>query len=258
MTTLAEILASAIPAEGGFDVTIPADWMQGRTSYGGLSAALALTAAQACEPDLPPLRSAQVAFIGPLAGAVSVRATRLRRGRNAAFIQADVTGEAGLGLRATFVFMAEIASSLAFDAGVATDRRPPVPGTKLWSGPEGFFASNFEFFDPKDPDLGPADLLRWGRMKAHEGIDPMVHLIAIADGLPPGAIRLMGDMRAPVSSLTWIVNLLTPAPATTDGWWLLSARSGYARHGCSSQSMAIWNADGQLVAEGMQSVALFG
>lgn len=257
MTTLAEILASARPIDGGFKTEIPGDWMQGRTSYGGLSAALALHAAQACEADLPPLRSAQVAFIGPLAGEVIVHAARLRRGRNAAFIQADVTSEAGLGLRATFVFMADIQSTVDFDAGVDTDRRPPEPGTKLWTGPEGFFAQNFEFYDPKDPSLGPADLLRWGRMKVHEGIDPMVHVLAIADGLPPGAIRLL-DGRAPVSSLTWIVNLLDPAPATRDGWWLLSARSAYAKHGCSSQAMAIWNADGKLIAEGMQSVALFG
>ncbi|MGL1521386.1 acyl-CoA thioesterase domain-containing protein, partial [Vibrio parahaemolyticus] len=39
---------------------------------------------------MPTLRSAQVSFIGPLAGAVTVTATKLRRGRTAAFIQADI------------------------------------------------------------------------------------------------------------------------------------------------------------------------
>src|SRR3569623_3242332 len=106
MTPLRDILVTATPGENGFRVTIPGDWLQGRTTYGGLSAALALHAAQGIEPDLPPLRSAQVAFIGPLAGEVTVTAPRLRRGRTAAFIQADVTSDAGLGLRATIEFMA--------------------------------------------------------------------------------------------------------------------------------------------------------
>ena len=257
MTTLAEILAATTPIDGGYAGTIPTDWMQGRTSYGGLSAALALHAAQRCEPDLPPLRSAQVSFIGPLAGDIRVTATKLRRGRTAAFIQADVVSDAGLGLRATFVFMADEPSVVDFDQRPPVDRRPPAPGTKLWSGPEGFFAQNFEFLDIKEPEIGPAELVRWGRIKVYDGIDPMVHVLAIADGMPPAAIRLFGQQMGPISSLTWIVNLLTPTPSTTDGWWLLRAQSDYARNGCSSQSMAIWNADGQLIAEGMQSVAIF-
>ncbi|MBX9797702.1 thioesterase family protein [Sphingomonas sp.] len=257
MTTIADILAAATPVDQGLRMTVPADWMQGRTAYGGLSAAMALHAAMQSAPDLPPLRSAQISFVGPLAGDVTVTHQLLRRGRNAAFIQADVTGEAGLGLRATFVFMRDQASQVDFDAGTATDRRPPEPGDKLWTGPEGFFASNMEFRDLKDPSFGKAELLRWGRMKAHEGLDPFIHLIAMADGMPPAAIRLFDNGFVPLSSLTWIINLLTPSPQTRDGWWLLTARSGFARGGCSSQTMAVWNADGQLVAEGMQSVAIF-
>ena len=51
---------------------------------------------------------------------------------------------------------------------------------------------------------------------------------------------------------------LGPVPATEDGWWLLRARTRYARHGSSSQDMAIWSADGAPVAQQMQSVAIFG
>ena len=39
---------------------------------------------------------------------------------------------------------------------------------------------------------------------------------------------------------------------------LLRAAGSYAENGCSSQDMAIWNADGQPVAAGMQSVGIFG
>lgn len=259
MTALGDILAAATKTETGLMATIPHNWMQGRTAYGGVSSALALHAAQACEPDLPPLRSAQISFVGPLAGDVTVTATKLRRGRTAAFIQADVTSGAGLGLRATFVFMADQPSQIDYADGVTTDRRPPAPGATLYTGPDEFFTGNFNFFDIRDEQMGAAEFLRWTRLRERARLDPMTEVMAIADGLPPAAFKLFGKgVQVPVSSLTWIVNLLTPAPATTDGWWLLGARSGFAKNGCSSQAMTMWNADGQMVAQGMQSVAIFG
>jgi acyl-CoA thioesterase len=257
VTPIADILAAGTPVEGGFRTTIPADWLQGRTSYGGLSSALALHAAQGIEPDLPPLRSAQIAFIGPLSGEVSVTATKLRRGRNAAFIQADIFSDAGLGYRATFVFMSDQPSRIELDGRLQSDRRAPAPDATVYTGPDEFFTGNFNFLDLKEEATGEAEWLRWARLRACEGLDPMVHVLAVADALPPAAFKLLGKQPAPISSLTWIVNLLNPAPATTDGWWLLSAQSDYARNGCSSQAMTIWNADGQPIAQGMQSVAIF-
>jgi acyl-CoA thioesterase len=96
----------------------------------------------------------------------------------------------------------------------------------------------------------------WVRLRDHEGLDPMVELLLCADALPPGVMPLV--RKGPVSSMTWIVNLLTPLPQSRDGWWLLRAAGNYAENGCSSQDMAIWNADGVAVATGMQSIAIFG
>ncbi|WP_426264640.1 thioesterase family protein [Sphingomonas sp. PWP1-2] len=258
MTPIREILAAATPIEGGFSAQIPSDWLQGRTAYGGLSSALALHAAQGIEPDLPPLRSAQVSFIGPLSGDVRVTATKLRRGRTAAFIQADIVSDAGLGYRAVFVFMAEQPSRVALSGGLAATLPPPAADAKLYTGPDEFFTGNFNFLDLKAEAPGEAEWLRWARLRDYAGIDPMVEVLALADALPPAAFKLFGKEFVPLSSVTWIVNLLTPTPATTDGWWLLSAESQHAVNGGSSQTMMLWNADGVPIAQGMQSVAIFG
>ncbi len=85
--SLPAILAAARPTATGLVATITEEWMQGRTSYGGLSSALALEAARKVAPDLPPLRSATINFVGPLAGEVEVTTRTLRRGRNATWIQ---------------------------------------------------------------------------------------------------------------------------------------------------------------------------
>ena len=255
MTSLREIIAAGEPVEGGFRARIPETWLQGRTAYGGLSAALALHAAMRADADLPPLRTAQVAFIGPLSGEVTVRARLLRRGRNAAFVQADMEGEKGLGLRATFVFMAPIASGLDLLQGAAPHFPPPGPDTPTYDGMAAVpFTQNFELIDQAD-ELGAAEWLRWVRLRERDGLDPAVELIAVADALPPAALKLVGA-HVPLSSMTWQVNMLGSAQ-TRDGWWLLRAVADHARAGASSQRMQVWNADGAAVAEQMQSVAIF-
>lgn len=257
MPGLKDIIDALYPVEEGRRGRIPDTWLQGRTSYGGLSAALALHVAQGSDADLPPLRSALVAFVGPLSGEVTIRATRLRRGRNAAFVQADVESEAGLGLRATFVFMGAVESKVDHRAGAAPDFPRPQPGDVTFKGHSAvMFTQNFELLDRRDAIVGPAELLRWVRLNERDGLDPMVELMAVADCLPPAALKLVGGP-APVSSMTWQLNLLGPAPRTDDGWWLLRADTDYARAGTSSQRMAIWNTDGTPIAEQMQSVAIF-
>jgi acyl-CoA thioesterase len=256
MTSLPALLAQTQRTDTGFTTEIPANWLQGRTAYGGLSTALALTAAKQIEPDLPPLRSAQIAFVGPLAGPVTVTATKLRRGRNAAFIQSDIASEAGLGLRTTFVFMAPLQSAIDHDGTATARHAPPAADAQLYTGPPDFFTGNFNFYDLKDA-AAPTEWLRWSRLIDREGLDPEVELMALGDALPPAAFKLFEKM-TPLSSLTWIVNILQPRAATRDGWWLLEAQTDRAREGYSSQSMRMWNADGGLVAEGMQGVAIFG
>ena len=57
--------------------------------------------------------------------------------------------------------------------------------------------------------------------------------------------------------MTWMVNVLSDAPTTRDGWWLLQSRAESAGDGYSSQDMLVWNRDGELVIAGRQSVAIF-
>lgn len=257
--SLAAILATVEPRDDGFSAAIPASWHQGRTAYGGLSAALALEAARRVGGELPPLRSAQVAFVGPLAGEVSVSARLLRRGRNATWVSAEVAGADGVGLAASFVFMAPVASRLHLN-----DSRPPaglIPPDEAAPVPERgrpVFLDHYEtrFALPRATERRPENVW-WVRHRDRSGLDPMTEVVSIADALPPGVLPLLSE-RVNVSSMTWQVNLLTPAPATQAGWWLLRSRGDYAENGCSSQDMRLWNAAGEPVAAGMQSVALFG
>jgi acyl-CoA thioesterase len=80
--------------------------------------------------------------------------------------------------------------------------------------------------------------------------------MCLADALPPAvAVTLPGF--APLSSMTWMIDFLSDAPRTEDGWWLLEARADHAAGGHSTQDMTIWNTAGECVAKGRQMVTVF-
>lgn len=254
---LADVLASFGPADNGWTVNIPPSWMQGRTAYGGLSSALAHHAARLTLPDAPPLRSAQVAFVGPLAGDVTVRCELLRRGRNTAFIEAKIYGGDGLGFIGTFIFMSKRESRIDFEGVHRPDAAPPPAQGSSRSGPPEFFTSQMEYPEKRlELGMNTPRLASWHRFSERDGLDPMTELLAIGDALPPSAMGLM-DVAGPISSMNWQVNMLTDAPATEDGWWLLESVTHHAHHGASSQYMTVWNSRLEPVMAAMQSVALF-
>lgn len=255
---LIEILSAAEMHDSILSAVLPESWMQGRTAYGGLSSAVALEAVLRAQPELPPLRSAQIAFVGPLAGPVEVTTKLLRRGRTAAYVEAEVFAGGRLGLKALFVFMVTLDSSVDF----ADEAWPGVPQPEdaapaMTHAHAPGFTHQLEYRhalpigEPRKPDL-----LRWVRLKERAGLDPMVELLAIGDALPPPAMVIF-PQPGPVSSMTWMLNVLTPEPATRDGWWLSRSTAEIARGGFSSQVMQLWDASGRPVVKGMQSVALF-
>lgn len=257
----AQVLAGAAPIAGGLSAFVPEEWHQGRTAYGGFSAALALHAAkQATGEGLPPLRSATINFVGPLYGDVEARARVLRRGRNATWVDAEITRDGEVGMTACFVFMGAVDSALHLNdcpppSGlIAPDRAQVFPADRHAPACR---RENYEVRFALPRGEKRPELCWWVRLNERGGLDPMVEMILVADALPPGVLPLLSP-GVPVSSMTWLANLLSPAPVTQDGWWLMRSSGDYSERGCSSQRMAIWNTDGTPIMAGMQSVALFG
>lgn len=259
--SLHELLSRADKRSDGFVLEVPETWHQGRTGYGGFSAALAFAAARQVGEDLPPLRSAQIAFVGPLYGEVEATARVLRRGKNATWLSAEVVKEGAVGLSASFVFMGPVDSSLHLnDAAPPADLIPVDEAAELQPGGFSpvFLRNHFDVRHalPRRAEKRP-EMCWWVRPKVHAALDPTLSAVLSADGVPPAVMPLMhpGVM---VSSMTWQINMLTPAPTTRDGWWLLRSVGTYAEAGCSSQQMQVWNAEGAPILSAMQSVALFG
>jgi len=238
-------------------VSVPQSWTQGRTAFGGLSAVLAYHAASHIEDELPVLRSAQVAFTGPLFAEITAETKMLRRGRSTAFVQSELFGEKGLGLHCNFIFASK-RETVVRTSDMAKPDFPPLPaGEELHSGPPQYFTSNFEYVGKRiDTSISTNRLTRWMRLKQRDGLDPVAEIIAMCDSLPPSVMGLL-DKNAMVSSMNWQVNMIADDIVTDDGWWLVDSHTHHADHGASSQYMGVWNSRYELIASAMQSVAYY-
>ncbi len=260
--SIAELLAPITAAPGGDSgpLTLAAEgWMQGRTLYGGAGSLVAYTAAMRAFPGLPPLRSAQVCFVGPVGNEVAVRTKMIRQGRNVATVRSELLVEGSVGLTALWVF--------------GSEREPnavhPAPKVEPWPGdPEDFeslpqppgnhFISRYDIRRAQDTSGPGAPLVRrWFRLREPENLDPVSNLILMGDTLPPGSMRAM-QRQGPFSSINWSFNVLDPEATTRDGWWLAETASDHADHGYSSERLRLWNAEGKQVLAGQQAMAIFG
>jgi acyl-CoA thioesterase len=236
--------------------------------FGGLAAALCVQAAIDAIPDLPPLRSAQFLFVGPGDESVRLSASLLRRGKSAVIATAEMSDSTGPLVRSHLCFGAARASTIDYNDLAAPDTGAPRAYPRFevprGSGAPVFF-QNFDmriagsalpFSGAKDPDF-----LTWMRFRSEAdiaaSIAPAVALVAMGDA-PPSSGVLLFKTPAPISTITWSLDMLSEAPATKDGFWLVRRRLDFARDGYSTETITVWNSEREPVMVARQNVALFG
>ncbi|MCX7322366.1 MAG: thioesterase family protein [Hyphomicrobiales bacterium] len=271
MTDYTALMAGMARSGDGWTVSVSDDWLQGRTVYGGLASALCMQAALnefgslefGSDAALPPLRSAQIAFVGPATGQLQLKASVLRKGKSTLFANVDLAGDAGLATRAMFCFGA---------ARESADRHVAIRTPEL-KDPEtcpDFFrnapaALNFvqhidgRFVSGAPPFSGSEDPQMTLSLRHREpGIAAsLVALLALADAPPPAASARSTSPR-PISTMTWAIDMLTDEVTTDDGWWLIHNVAEQIANGYSSQAMTLWNRQGKPIMASRQNIAVFG
>lgn len=238
------------------------DWLQGRSAFGGLQAALGLRAMRELVRADMPLRSLQTTFIAPVpAGAVTIRAQLLRAGRSACQLEASLCdGEQTL-CRLLGVFGSARPSSLNF--------QPEQPVVESGASRElpyvaGAMPAFMQHFRPRWlrgdlPFTGghQRDSVLQVSLRDEGAVDE-THVLAFADFIPPIALGMF-SAPTPGSSLSWMIELLRDSYGELglDDWridaQLLAARAGY-----TNQSVMLWGPRGEPVALSRQSMVVFG
>lgn len=259
---LSEVLSSMKAVGSGWSVTFDEDWLQGRSAFGGLQAALALRAMRALVPELP-LRTLQTTFIAPVSGTVTIEARVLRTGKSAVHVEARILqgGETGcllLGIfgssRESVVAIRPPAPQVARSAEQSREL-PYLPGVT----PVFTQHIRFRWADGGFP-FSAATVARtqiYVEFRGETAVDE-AQVVALADTIPsPGLSLLKRPVAA--SSLTWTLELLRDDydPAATAGW-LMDAEVTAAANGYMFQTATLWSPAGEAVALSRQSVVVFG
>ncbi|MEM1410237.1 MAG: thioesterase family protein [Pseudomonadota bacterium] len=241
---------------------LPETWQQGRTAYGGLTAAIAAAEAERRFGSLPPLRSAQIAFVGPATGSVKVTSEVLRQGRSTIFVQSTLRGEEGVTTQVLLVYGKARASALQLENLPMPEVKQPDDIPQSFQPPPGLtFLNQFDLC-PADASMpfagaGRDEVVWWARHRDPAAQTSLLGVLALGDVLPPAAAMRMQKM-SPLSSATWHTDFLTDDVSGGDGWFLMRSIAERAADGWSAQTMAMWSRDGQPVLAGRQNVAVFG
>ena len=258
-----DLLASVtFDADHTSRAAVPEDWMQGRTTYGGLTAALCLKAALPLAGGRP-LRSAQIAFVGPASGELVSVPTVLREGKNTAFISVRMHSPEGVVAECIFAFGTARESSLDFSNMVAPVVTLPDETPSFFPDEHRrpAFSRHFNVRLAKGgrPISGAPDgeIVLWLRHRDETAPMDAVTLLAIADAPPPAALSMLTVMGR-ISSMTWMAEFLTDDISTDNGWFLAQHIAQTVQQGYSSQAMRLWNARGEPMMVGRQTIAVFG
>ncbi|MCI4645786.1 MAG: thioesterase family protein [Hyphomonadaceae bacterium] len=262
-TSFTDLLAGlSRTADGALQTVIPPGWMQGRTTYGGLTAALCHEAAVSIAEGMP-LRAVQVVFVGPSGGEVKMTPSLMRRGKNTAFVSVDLTGPQGLAARALFTFGKHRESDYQIsDMPMPNGLPGPERTSPMFSGERSgpHFTQHFDMLlaegQPPMSQATKSIIGLWLRHRDRTGPVSPTSILALADA-PPPAIMSMFTAPAPISSMTWMAEFLTEDLSTQDGWYFARHIAQTASDGYSSQSMSLWSRDGRPILVERQTIAIF-
>ena len=258
-TPLSELLAQS-------PVTIPADWGQGRTAFGGLSALLVCKAMeQAARPDTGttrPLRSITVHFVGPVGiGPVNVEAEVLRTGRYMTQTHARLSSGGMVALTAQGAHGAPRPSQLVLRAAPAPELPAPesLPQMPWIPGLMPAFTQHIEYRWATEnfPFSGSpsAHIQGWCRARSEQPTDTALVLMLI-DAWPAG-ILATAPIPTAASSVMWMVNFFHHAPLPAGVWLKTEQRSTISMDGYAENVAEVWTVDGALVARSRQLVTVY-
>ncbi|KAF1030528.1 MAG: hypothetical protein GAK37_01285 [Pseudomonas sp.] len=248
-------------------VTIPAEWAQGRATFGGLVVALLHEAMRPHVPAGRPLRSLAITFVGPVAPDVpaSYQVEVLREGKAVSQLLGRVVQNGEVATLVQSSFGASRPSEIEVPA-------EPAPVFKHWDecqelpyikGVTPEFMRNtamrwsvggLPFTGTKSREMGG-----WVRLRGDVKEEPLSesHILALVDAWPPS---LMPHLRqpAPGSTLTWTIEFVQPLPAlTTLDWCQYLVHIEHARDGYGHGAAKLWGPNGELIAISRQTVVVF-
>lgn len=246
-------------------ISVPKSWGQGRTLFGGLSAALAYRAIENSLSKPRVLRSLNTNFVGPLAPeqAFHIQVEILREGRNASQALARVVQADKTAIICQACFGDARPSKIAVQDVRNHALPPPVKANFLPQIPK--VVPNFiRHMDLAKcvggwPFTGKrgSNVSGWMRFKQAPAAISDAHLITLIDAWPPTVLQML-RWPAPASTMSWNLEFIHPhRPVGPSNWFAYQAITRQAADGYGHTEADIYDSYGELVAISRQVVGIF-
>ena len=265
MITLDQILKQVSTQSDAANPTfaLTEDWLQGRTLFGGLIAALANFAMRRRVAADRPLRALQVVFIGPNApGQVEFQPEISREGKAVTLASCTVRSGGEISATVTAMYGVARASQLKIVPAAAALQVGPEQVQDVPRRPGLGFTQHYQqrWARGSAPFSGALDsaMSVYVRCRGEESSRTSEsHALALMDAIPTPALALM-TTQSPASTLSWTLEILDPHfEFDIDGWWRLDASVDAALDGYVVHSGHVVNPEGRVAAISRQVVVVY-
>jgi acyl-CoA thioesterase II len=246
-------------------MTIPKDWSQGRTVFGGLSAALLYGAASQYVDENRSLRSMTTNFVGPLMSEkpFNINVELVREGKNVSQVQARAIQDGKNCVLVQFCF----AQGRESKTSVINEDKHSMP------------APNKANYIPQVPKVTPKFLRHydlsiasggfpftgkktshyygWMRFKKAPKHITQAHVISLLDAWPPTLIQQL-RWPCPASTVSWNLEFIYPhKEVAPNDWFAYKEDTRQASQGYGHTEATVWDAHGDVIALSRQTIAVF-
>jgi acyl-CoA thioesterase len=244
---------------------VPDDWMQGRTVYGGLVAALALQSMRAHVPLERKVRTLFVSFIGPLdAKPFCIQTRQLRSGKSVTTVESRVLQNDAICCTALGSFGADRDSRI---------RIPPITRPEIQDTSRAFelpfiagltptFTRHFDYrwamgafpFSGK----GGQEIGGWINFREQTVCFTEEWLVALADAWPTPVLSQLTEPAA-ASTMAWSLGFvhLDRMTCSENDWWAYHCTVDSAERGYVHERSTIWDPEGHLAVYSHQTNTVF-
>ena len=256
-----EIL-SAIRA--GQEVQIPDSWAQGRTTFGGLTAAILCEATAKDTDPARPLRNFEIVFTRPLEAQkpFEIEVETLANGKTVTIKTARIIQEGKMRASARADYVLPLQSSVTIDTFKLPQLQAKATSIHMKGGHLPIFMQHFDnhLATKALPFSGQAVPETGGWMKFKNAPEKMTNalLICLIDSWPPTASSYYQGFK-PLSTLSWNIHFAAPIDEVSAAQHLgYLSKVNFGEHGLSSSQAEIWGSDGQLLAKSLQTNIIYG
>jgi acyl-CoA thioesterase II len=246
-------------------INIPEEWSQGRTVFGGLSAAMLYSAAKEYVEEDRPLRSMTTNFVGPLLFDVpfQIHVEIVREGKNVSQVLARVIQDDKSCVLTQFCFAKARQSKTAVKNNdqhnmAVTKKANFIPNIPKIT-PKFLRHYELSIDDGGLPFTGKksSHYYGWMRFKKSPQTINVAHIISMIDAWPPTLIQQL-RWPAPASTVSWNLEFIYPhRPLAPADWLAYKEDTRQAADGYGHTEATVWDIHGEVIALSRQTTAVF-